>query len=62
MNDRVEHWLSEQQAQGRPLLLVIDSLAEPTPLPSLFSTDLVHSYANSIRVPRSTRWPTPLLG
>ncbi len=46
MNDRVEHWLSEQQAQGRPLLLVIDSLAEPTPLPSLFSTDLVHSYAN----------------
>ncbi|MCQ4298051.1 DUF4123 domain-containing protein [Pseudomonas stutzeri] len=46
MNDRVEHWLSEQQAQSRPLLLVIDSLAEPTPLPSLFSTDLVHSYAN----------------
>jgi hypothetical protein len=46
MNDRVDHWLSEQQAQSRPLLLVIDSLAEPTPLPSLFSTDLVHSYAN----------------
>lgn len=46
MNDRVEHWLGEQQAQGRPLLLVIDSLAEPTQLPSLFSTDLVHSYAN----------------
>lgn len=46
MNDRVEHWLGEQQAQGRPLLLVIDSLAEPTPLPSLFSTGLVHSYAN----------------
>ncbi|MFI8462139.1 MAG: hypothetical protein BCV62_11270 [Pseudomonas sp. K35] len=46
MNDRVEHWLSEQQAQGRPLLLVIDSLAEPAPLPRLFSADLVHSYAN----------------
>ncbi len=46
MNDRIEHWLSEQQAQGRQLLLVIDSLAEPAPLPRLFSADLVHSYAN----------------
>jgi len=46
MNDRVEHWLSEQQAQSRPLLLVIDSLAESAPLPRLFSADLVHSYAN----------------
>lgn len=46
MNDRVEQWLSEQQAQRRQLLLVIDSLAEPAPLPRLFSADLVHSYAN----------------
>lgn len=46
MNDMIEHWLSEQQAQGRQLLLVIDSLAEPAPLPRLFSADLVHSYAN----------------
>ncbi len=46
MNDRVEQWLSEQQAQRRQLLLVVDTLAEPAPLPSLFSTDLVHSYAN----------------
>lgn len=46
MNDSVEHWLSEQQAQRRQLLLVIDSLAEPAPLPRLFSADLVHSYAN----------------
>ncbi|WP_217477792.1 DUF4123 domain-containing protein [Stutzerimonas stutzeri] len=46
MNDSVEHWLSEQQAQRRKLLLVIDSLAEPAPLPRLFSADLVHSYAN----------------
>lgn len=46
MSDRVEHWLSEQQAQRRHLLLVIDSLAEPAPLPRLFSADLVHSYAN----------------
>ncbi len=46
MNDRVEQWLSEQQAQRRQLLLVVDTLAEPAPLPGLFSTDLVHSYAN----------------
>jgi hypothetical protein len=46
MNDSVDHWLSEQQAQNRQLLLVIDSLAEPSPLPRLFSADLVHSYAN----------------
>ncbi len=46
MNDRVEQWLSEQQAQRRQLLLVVDTSAEPAPLPSLFSTDLVHSYAN----------------
>ena len=46
MSERVEHWLSEQQAQNRRLLLVIDSLAEPDPLPGLFSADLVHSYAN----------------
>ena len=46
MNDSVDHWLSEQQAQNRQLLLVIDSLAEPAPLPRLFSADLVHSYAN----------------
>ena len=46
MNDMIEYWLSEQQAQGRQLLLVIDSLAEPAPLPRLFSADLVHSYAN----------------
>jgi len=46
MNDRVEYWLSKQQAQRRQLLLVIDSLAEPAPLPRLFSADLVQSYAN----------------
>ena len=46
MSEMVEHWLSEQQAQNRRLLLVIDSLAEPDPLPGLFSADLVHSYAN----------------
>jgi len=46
MNDSVEHWLSEQQAQRRQLLLVVDSLAEPAPLLRLFSADLVHSYAN----------------
>ncbi|MBK57882.1 MAG: hypothetical protein CML01_03590 [Pseudomonas sp.] len=46
MSERVEHWLSEQQAQNRRLLLVIDSLAEPDPLPGLFSADLVHRYAN----------------
>ncbi len=46
MNDRVEQWLSEQQAQRRQLLLVVDTLAEPAPLPGLFSADLVHSYAN----------------
>ena len=46
MSEMVEHWLSEQPAQNRRLLLVIDSLAEPDPLPGLFSADLVHSYAN----------------
>ena len=46
MNDKVEQWLSEQQAQRRQLLLVIDSLAEPAPLPRLFSADLVQEYAN----------------
>ena len=46
MNKTVEDWLSVQQAEQRQLLLVIDSLAEPAPLPRLFSADLVHSYAN----------------
>ncbi len=46
MNKTVEDWLSAQQAEQRQLLLVIDSLAEPAPLPRLFSADLVHSYAN----------------
>jgi hypothetical protein len=46
MNKTVEDWLSAQQAEQRQLLLVIDSLAEPAPLPRLFSADLVHGYAN----------------
>lgn len=46
MSDRVDQWLSEQQAQCRQLLLVIDSLAEPATLPRLFSADLVQGCAN----------------
>lgn len=46
MNDQVQQWLHEQQAQQRHLLLVIDSLAEPNPIQELFAGDLMQNYVN----------------
>ncbi|TCD22484.1 DUF4123 domain-containing protein [Pseudomonas sp. IC_126] len=46
MNDQVRQWLDEQQAQQRQLLLIIDSLAEPSPIQELFVSDLMQDYIN----------------
>ncbi len=46
MNDQVRKWLDEQQARQRQLLLVIDSLAEPSPIQELFVSDLMQDYVN----------------
>lgn len=46
MNDQVRKWLDEQQAQQRQLLLIIDSLAEPSPIQELFVSDLMQDYVN----------------
>lgn len=46
MSDQVQHWLDEQQAQQRHLLLIIDSLAEPNPVQALFAGDLMQEYVN----------------
>ena len=39
-------WLAEQVAQQRELLLVIDRLAEPDPIKTLFNADLIQDYVN----------------
>lgn len=46
MNDQVRQWLDQQQAQQRQLLLIIDSLAEPSPIQELFVSDLMQDYVN----------------
>ena len=40
------HWLIEQQHADRRLFVMIDSMAEPCPIPALFSADLMQEYVN----------------
>lgn len=40
------HWLTEQHQAGRRLFLMIDSMAEPNPVPALFGADLMQEYVN----------------
>ena len=44
--DSAVDWLMEQQRMERGLFLMIDSLAEPNPIPELFAADLMHEYSN----------------
>lgn len=46
MIEVAQDWLTEQLAQQRELVLVIDSLAEPDPIKALFSADLMQDYVN----------------
>lgn len=41
-----QEWMSEQQAVGRQLFLIIDRLAEPDLIPVLFGLDLMREYIN----------------
>ncbi len=43
---QAREWLSEQIGRQRELLLVIDPLAEPNPIPELFGANLMQAYAN----------------
>ncbi|MCJ8170450.1 DUF4123 domain-containing protein [Atopomonas sediminilitoris] len=42
----LQAWLDEQLQAERALLLMIDTLAEPNPLPALFAADAVQQYSN----------------
>jgi hypothetical protein len=39
-------WITEQLAQQRELLLIVDRLAEPDPIKALFGADLMQDYVN----------------
>ncbi|WP_339409146.1 DUF4123 domain-containing protein [Pseudomonas sp. EA_35y_Pfl2_R5] len=46
MIEVAQDWLTEQLAQQRELVLIIDSLAEPDPIKALFAADLMQDYVN----------------
>ncbi|WP_405119424.1 DUF4123 domain-containing protein [Pseudomonas leptonychotis] len=49
MIEVAQDWLTEQLAQQRELVLIIDSLAEPDPIKALFGADLMPDYVNLYR-------------
>lgn len=49
MSEHPRDWIGEQLARERELLLMIDSLAEPDPIPALFGADLMQEYVNLYR-------------
>lgn len=46
MIEVAQDWLTEQLAQHRELVLIVDSLAEPDPIKALFGADLMQDYVN----------------
>lgn len=46
MIDHAQTWLRQQLASQHELLLVIDCMAEPDPIPELFAADLMQDYRN----------------
>jgi len=53
MNDPLQIWLNEQTKLNRTLVLVLDSLAEPNPVPVLYSAGLMQ---RSVQLYRRTQY------